>query len=108
MRHSRLRRREVDRDIAITQHLTGIPGGGETEPADPGQLAEILAERAASRLDGAARQIASLGRRDVGDQHAAHAAAAPDHPDSGSGHGMPPSPAPTALPRHGKNTSGAV
>src|SRR5712671_4026557 len=103
-----VRGREVDRDIAVAQHLPCIPGGGDPDPADPGELTEILADSGAPRLGAAARQLASLARDDIGDQHAAHAAGAPDHPDSGPGHGMPPSAPRTALPPPAENTSGGV
>ena len=108
MRRGRLRRREIDRDIAVAQHLARIRRGGEADPADSGQFAEILAEAGAPRPGDAAAQAAALARDDVGDQHAAHPAATPDHSDSGLGHDAPPSPAITALPPRGKNTSGAV
>src|SRR5438128_2086832 len=64
--------------------------GDDAKPADPGELAEVLADRAAARPGDAAGQRAALGRDDVGDQHAAHPAAAPDNPDSGLGHACLP------------------
>src|SRR5258707_12447770 len=108
MRRVRLRRGKFDRDVAIAQQLARILHGREADRADPGQFTEILSETAASRPGDAAAEGAALGHNDVGDQHAAHPAAASDHSDSGLGHYAPPSPAPTALPPRGKNTSGAV
>ena len=90
MAAGRRRRGELDRDIAVAQQPVRAVAGDDAKPADPGELAEVLADRAAARPGDAAGQRAALGRDDVGDQHAAHPAAAPDNPDSGLGHACLP------------------
>src|SRR5438270_10013190 len=102
MRRGRLRRGEIDRDVAVAQQLPRIRRGGKADAADPGQFAEILSETGAPRSGEPAAQAAALARNNVGNQHAAHPAAAPDHSDSGFGHDAPPSPDITALPPPGK------
>ena len=66
--------------------LPGVAGRDEPDPADPGQLAEIRADMRTARPGGAAGELATLGAGDLGDQHAAHAAAAPDDPHPDIGH----------------------
>ena len=74
-------RRELDRDVATAQQRLGIVGGGDAEPADAGQLAEILARSRAAGPGDAAGKRTSLGRGDVGDQHAADPPGNADDPD---------------------------
>ena len=74
-------RGEFDRDVAAAQQRLGIVGGGDAEPADAGQLAEILAQRRAAGTRDAAGQRAALGRGDIGDQHAADPPGNADDPD---------------------------
>ena len=77
---------ELDRDVAVAQQRFGAVSRGYPEPADAGQFAEILSERRAARPRRAARQGATVGSSNVGDQHTADPAGTSDHPDPGLRH----------------------
>src|SRR5579871_3332796 len=85
MRGARLRRGEVDDDVAGADQRLGRIGDGQ--PA-----AERAADQRAARTRAAAGQDTALARGDLGDQHAAHAAAAAEHADPGFGHSSLPAP----------------
>ena len=70
--------------------VLGIVADGDAEPADPREFADVLIDMATARPGVAAGQRAILARRDLGDQHPAHSAAASDDPHPRPGHVAPP------------------
>jgi len=81
---------ELDRHIAVAQEAVRAVADDDPDAAEASQLADILAGRRAAMPRHAASQGAALGREDVADQHAAHAAGASDHTDPGFRHGRLP------------------
>ncbi len=81
---------EIDHDIAVANQLLGAVADRNTDAADAGEFSDIVVDMGAARPGTAARDAATLGRRDLGDQHPPHPAAASDHAHLGPGHVLPP------------------
>lgn len=74
-------RGEIDDDIDAGEKPCHVVAGDQAELAEPGELAEILADHGIALGLAAARDAAARGAVDLGDEHAPHAPTAAGDPD---------------------------
>jgi hypothetical protein len=77
----RFRRGEVDHRVGMGEKLDRIVDHRDAGRIEPGQRADILADRGTARPPGAARKLAPFRRQNTAHQHLPHAPGAPNHPD---------------------------
>jgi hypothetical protein len=86
----RRRRGELQYHVADADQLVDGLADRDPDPPDTGEFADVLVDITAARRLAAAGDATIFGRRDLGDQHPSHSAAASDDADLGLCHLPPP------------------